>query len=105
MIHDGGHNTRVVVINESGLYSLILSSKLEQAKAFKRWVTSEVLPATMPLRRLMLDFDEKGHTDEIKARLMQKSPPRGAAHRGVGAKGHTRAGGAALLRLTRHTLY
>ena len=74
MIHDGGHNTRVVVINESGLYSLILSSKLEQAKAFKRWVTSEVLPATMPLRRLMLDFDEKGHTDEIKARLMQKSP-------------------------------
>ncbi|MBO4811942.1 MAG: DUF3987 domain-containing protein [Prevotella sp.] len=30
--------------------------------------------ATMPLRRLMLDFDEKGHTDEIKARLMQKSP-------------------------------
>ena len=45
VIHDGGHNTRVVVINESGLYSLILSSKLEQAKAFKRWVTSEVLPA------------------------------------------------------------
>ena len=33
-----------MVINESGLYSLILSSKLEQAKAFKRWVTSEVLP-------------------------------------------------------------
>ena len=34
----------LTVINESGLYSLILSSKLEQAKAFKRWVTSEVLP-------------------------------------------------------------
>ena len=33
------------LINESGLYSLILSSKLPQAKAFKRWVTSEVLPA------------------------------------------------------------
>ena len=32
-------------INESGLYSLILSSKLESAKRFKRWVTSEVLPA------------------------------------------------------------
>ena len=31
-------------INESGLYSLILSSKLPQAKEFKRWVTSEVLP-------------------------------------------------------------
>lgn len=36
--------TRVTFINESGLYSLILSSKLEQAKAFKRWGTSEVLP-------------------------------------------------------------
>lgn len=34
-----------VIINESGLYSLILSSKLPKAKAFKRWVTSEVLPA------------------------------------------------------------
>lgn len=32
-------------INESGLYSLILSSKLESAKRFKRWVTSEVLPS------------------------------------------------------------
>jgi len=35
----------LVIINESGLYSLVLSSKLPQAKAFKRWVTSEVLPA------------------------------------------------------------
>ena len=34
----------LVVINESGLYSLILSSKLESAKKFKHWVTSEVLP-------------------------------------------------------------
>ena len=34
-----------VIINESGLYSLILSSKLESARRFKRWVTSEVLPA------------------------------------------------------------
>lgn len=35
----------VTIINESGLYSLIFSSKLESAKRFKRWVTSEVLPA------------------------------------------------------------
>ena len=34
----------MIIINESGLYSLILSSKLPQAKEFKRWVTSEVLP-------------------------------------------------------------
>lgn len=33
------------IINESGLYSLILSSKLESAKRFKRWITSEVLPS------------------------------------------------------------
>lgn len=35
----------VTIINESGLYSLILSSKMPNAKKFKRWVTSEVLPA------------------------------------------------------------
>ena len=39
------YKTKVIFINESGLYSLILSSKLPQAKAFKHWVTSEVLPA------------------------------------------------------------
>jgi len=35
----------VYIINESGLYSLILSSKLPSVKRFKRWITSEVLPA------------------------------------------------------------
>ncbi len=39
------YKTPTTVINESGLYSLILSSKLPTAKKFKRWVTSEVLPA------------------------------------------------------------
>ena len=39
-----GQIRKAVIINESGLYALILSSKLEQAKMFKRWVTSEVLP-------------------------------------------------------------
>ena len=39
-----GGEQNLVIINESGLYSLILSSQLEQAKAFKHWVTSEVLP-------------------------------------------------------------
>ena len=41
----GGQKYSMVVIKESGLYSLILSSKLESARRFKRWVTSEVLPA------------------------------------------------------------
>lgn len=36
---------KLAIINESGLYSLILSSKLESAKKFKHWVTSEVLPS------------------------------------------------------------
>ena len=43
-IRDTAYETRVTLINESGLYALILSSKLPQAKAFKHWVTSEVLP-------------------------------------------------------------
>ena len=38
------YKANTLVINESGLYSLILSSKLPTAKAFKRWVTAEVLP-------------------------------------------------------------
>ena len=44
-ITDSGQRRKTYLINESGLYSLILSSKLPQAKQFKRWVTSEVLPA------------------------------------------------------------
>ena len=39
------NGTPIVLINESGLYSLVLSSKLPGAKKFKRWVTSEVLPS------------------------------------------------------------
>ena len=44
-IEYAGQNRDIVVINESGLYSLIFGSKLESAKKFKRWVTSEVLPS------------------------------------------------------------
>ena len=44
-IADSGQNRNMIIINESGLYSLILSSKLPNAKKFKRWVTSEVLPS------------------------------------------------------------
>lgn len=40
-----GREQTPVLINESGLYSLIMSSKMEKAKEFKRWVTSEVLPS------------------------------------------------------------
>ena len=40
-----GQNREAIFINESGLYSLILSSKLPNAKKFKKWVTGEVLPS------------------------------------------------------------
>lgn len=43
-IEYAGQRREVTIINESGLYSLIFGSKLESAKRFKRWVTSEVLP-------------------------------------------------------------
>ena len=44
-IHSGPGNPMVNVINESGLYSLILTSRKPEAKRFKKWVTSEVLPS------------------------------------------------------------
>ena len=57
---------RTVIINESGLYSLILSSKLPQAKEFKRWVTSVILPA---LRRTgaYIAGEERMDEDELIA--------------------------------------
>ena len=44
LLDSNGKTQQTIFINESGFYSLILSSKLPQAKEFKRWVTSEVLP-------------------------------------------------------------
>lgn len=69
-----GRGQNTFVINESGLYSLILASKLPQAKAFKRWVTAEVLPQIrktggyIPLK----DKDGRELTDlEIMCRAME----------------------------------
>lgn len=45
MIFDGTQNKETLLINESGLYSLVLGSKLPTAKKFKRWITSEVIPS------------------------------------------------------------
>lgn len=44
-IATSGQKRNMIVINESGLYSLVLSSKLPSAKVFKRWVTTDVLPS------------------------------------------------------------
>lgn len=50
-------NPNLSVINESGLYSLIIASKLPEAKKFKRWVTSEVLPAIRKTGRYQVPSD------------------------------------------------
>ena len=60
-IQGTAYETRVTLINESGLYSLILSSKLPQAKAFKRWVTSEVLPQIRQTGGYIPTRDADGH--------------------------------------------
>lgn len=49
------NGTNLTLINESGLYSLILKSKLPQAKQFKRWVTNEVLPSIRKYGAYMTD--------------------------------------------------
>lgn len=76
-ISASGQRRNMTLINESGLYSLILSSKLPQAKEFKRWVTSEVLPSirktggykvpSSPMEALQLMFDvQKEHQEKIE---------------------------------------
>lgn len=83
-----GREQKPVLINESGLYSLILSSKMPNAKKFKRWVTGEVLPqirktgnySTMPKSypealRLYADEVEKREKAELemKKAIREKS--------------------------------
>lgn len=83
LIDKTGREQETIIINESGLYSLIFGSKLESAKKFKKWVTSEVLPSIRKTGTYMMPqtTDGKiallaqGHTelkaevDEIKADL------------------------------------
>ena len=56
-----GGTQKMTIINESGLYALILSSKLPQAKAFKRWVTAEVLPQIRQTGGYIPTRDADGH--------------------------------------------
>ena len=65
-----GQNREAVFINESGLYALILSSKLDSAKRFKHWVTGEVLPCIRKQGGYMVA--QPGETDEmVLARALQ----------------------------------
>ena len=63
-LHSG--STKTALINESGLYSLILSSKMPKAKAFKRWVTSEVLPAIRKTGAYE-SFQAQQHIEQLEA--------------------------------------
>lgn len=63
---DSGQNRQMYIINESGLYALIFGSKLESAKRFKHWVTSEVLPAI----RKTGQYQMQNLSTEMKAILM-----------------------------------
>ena len=68
--HSGSnYKSKTIFINESGLYSLILSSKLPQAKEFKRWVTNEVLPQ---IRKTggYIPLNDCEDTGEIMARAL-----------------------------------
>ena len=65
-----GRKQQAIFINESGLYSLILCSKLESAKRFKRWVTGEVLPAIRKQGGYMVA--KQGESEkEIMARALE----------------------------------
>lgn len=59
-----------VIINESGLYSLILSSKLDSAKRFKRWVTAEVLPSIRKSGGYIAGQDEMSDTELLAKALL-----------------------------------
>lgn len=73
-IYDGRQNRNMTVINESGLYSLILSSKLPNAKKFKRWVTNEVLPSIRKHGAYLTDqkaYDITHNKDALADLLLQ----------------------------------
>lgn len=73
-----GREQKPVFINESGLYSLILSSKLPTAKSFKRWVTSEVLPTMrktggyIPVTQDMTDMEILSRALQISQRTIEE---------------------------------
>nr|DAL96197.1 MAG TPA: repressor domain protein [Caudoviricetes sp.] len=79
MVFDGNQNKETILINESGLYSLVLSSKLPNAKQFKRWVTSDVLPSLRKYGTYSMDIPRtlpdalKAYANEIEAHNQTKA--------------------------------
>jgi len=68
-----GGKQNMTIINESGLYSLILSSKLESARQFKHWVTSEVLPSIRKHGAYMTDalLEQAAKSSDVAAKVVK----------------------------------
>lgn len=83
---DSGQSRNMYVINESGLYSLILSSKLPSAKKFKRWITAEVIPSIRRHGMYMTDtmLDAVIDNPNIMGKIIEKlNADRQAKHKQV----------------------
>ena len=63
------NDKNTIYINESGLYSLILRSKLESARVFKRWVTKDVLPSIRNTGRYVYDDMNHKYTDSLTFKI------------------------------------
>lgn len=61
---DNAKSSRITIINESGVYSLIFGSKLETAKMFKKWITSEVIPSIRKTGSYSLNKDNEPELDD-----------------------------------------
>ena len=66
-IYDGIQNREVIVVNESGMFSLIMGSTLPKAKEFKHWVTSEVLPSIRKTGKYEVQQTPKTYLEALKA--------------------------------------
>ena len=73
-ISASGQNRNMIIINESGLYSLILSSKLPTVKAFKRWMTSEVLPSIRKTGNYIQEAEPYNIKEIVKETICQIVP-------------------------------
>ena len=74
-----GDYTNKVLINESGIYALIFGSKLESAKRFKKWVTSEVLPSIRKTGAYGETKPELSEKDQLRLKLFSNDPVEVAA--------------------------
>ena len=72
-IRDGAGNPNTTILNESGLYSLIFASKLDSAKKFKRWVTSEVLPSIRKTGEYTLTLEDRKKREHERIRRVLRN--------------------------------